>query len=203
MDQQEARCRIHAQEWKLGHGEFETNTHKDYFHKFWNWIFLKPRKVFDSSDVICWQRTGSILAQVMARCLTALSHYPNHCWHIVSKVPWHSYDDIIVRKSEYLKVQISKSKMKIAFSKLRPDFTGTKELINTISISQACWSIYLTNLSFPRVWFCRASSDHMWFLLFWMALISIKLWFYAPLSIFNGPLMRMFYCRYSSGNNQE
>ena len=37
------------------------------------------------------QRSGSTLAQVMACCLTAPSHYLNQCWPIVSKVQWHSY----------------------------------------------------------------------------------------------------------------
>ena len=35
-------------------------------------------------------RSGSSLAQVMACCLTAPSHYLNQCWLITSKVQWHS-----------------------------------------------------------------------------------------------------------------
>ena len=42
------------------------------------------------SDAIWRQRSGSTLAQVMACCLTALSHYLNHCRLIFSKVEWHS-----------------------------------------------------------------------------------------------------------------
>ena len=42
------------------------------------------------SDVIWRQRSGSSLAQVMACCLTAPSHYLNQCWRIISKVEWHS-----------------------------------------------------------------------------------------------------------------
>ena len=33
-----------------------------------------------SSDTICRQRSGSTLAEVMAWCLVAPSHYPNQCW---------------------------------------------------------------------------------------------------------------------------
>ena len=40
------------------------------------------------SDAIWRQRTGSTLAQVMACCLTAPSHYLNQCWLIISKVLW-------------------------------------------------------------------------------------------------------------------
>ena len=40
-------------------------------------------------DVIWRPRSGSTLAQVMACCLTAPSHYLNQCWLIFSKVQWH------------------------------------------------------------------------------------------------------------------
>ena len=43
-----------------------------------------------SSDAIWRQGSGSTLAQVMACCLTAPSHYLNQCWLITSKVQWHS-----------------------------------------------------------------------------------------------------------------
>ena len=38
------------------------------------------------SDAIWRRKTGSTLAKVMARCLTAPSHYLNQCWLIISKV---------------------------------------------------------------------------------------------------------------------
>ena len=37
------------------------------------------------SDAIWRHRSGSTLVQVMACCLTALSHYLNQCWLIISK----------------------------------------------------------------------------------------------------------------------
>ena len=43
-----------------------------------------------SSEAIWRHRSGSTLAQVMACCLTASSHYLNQCWLIISKVLWHS-----------------------------------------------------------------------------------------------------------------
>ena len=43
------------------------------------------------SDAIWRQGSGSTLAQVMACCLTAPSHYLNQCWLIISEVQWHSY----------------------------------------------------------------------------------------------------------------
>ena len=44
-------------------------------------------------DAIWRHRSGSTLAQVMACCLTALSHYLNQCWLIISEVLCNSYDD--------------------------------------------------------------------------------------------------------------
>ena len=52
------------------------------------------------SDAIRWQGTESTLAQVMACCLTASSHYLNQCWLIISKVLCHSSEGIIMRRSE-------------------------------------------------------------------------------------------------------
>ena len=55
---------------------------------------LAPLKwVFNSlwpNDATWRHRSGSRLAQVMACCLMAPSHYLSQCWLIISKVPWHS-----------------------------------------------------------------------------------------------------------------
>ena len=55
--------------------------------------FKSPRGWVNSlwpSDAIWWQRSGSTLAQVMACCPTAQSHYLNQCWLIISEVQRHS-----------------------------------------------------------------------------------------------------------------
>ena len=44
------------------------------------------------SDAIWPQISGSTLAQVMACCLMAPSHYLNQCWLMISEVLWHSPD---------------------------------------------------------------------------------------------------------------
>ena len=54
-------------------------------------------KSLGPSDAI-WR--WSTLVQVMACCLTAPSHYLNQCWLIISKVLWHSSEDIIMRRFE-------------------------------------------------------------------------------------------------------
>ena len=53
------------------------------------------------SDAIWRQRSGSTLAQVMACCLMAPSHYLNQFWLIISKVLWHSWEGITMRRSEH------------------------------------------------------------------------------------------------------
>ena len=75
-------------------------------------------------DAIWWHRSVSTLAQVMACCLTAPSHYLNQCWLIISKVLWHSTDGIIIRRFE----DISKTRAKISLLKLHPDLPGANEL---------------------------------------------------------------------------
>ena len=52
------------------------------------------------NDTIWRHASGSTLAPVMACCLTAPSHYLNHCWLIISKDPWNWSEVIMVRNSE-------------------------------------------------------------------------------------------------------
>ena len=51
------------------------------------------------SYAIWWQISWSTLAQVMACCLTAPSHYLNQCWLIISEVHWYSYQGNFARNA--------------------------------------------------------------------------------------------------------
>ena len=51
-------------------------------------------------DAIWRHGTRSTLAQVMACCLTAPSHYLNQCWLIIGEVPWNASVGIIIRRCE-------------------------------------------------------------------------------------------------------
>ena len=53
-----------------------------------DWNGLKFNSLW-TSDAIWRHRSGSTLAQVMACCLTAPSHYLHQCWLVISKVPLH------------------------------------------------------------------------------------------------------------------
>ena len=53
--------------------------------------------------MIWWQRTGSVLVQVMNCCLTApsqWSHYLNWCWLIICEVLWHSPEGNFTRNAQ-------------------------------------------------------------------------------------------------------
>ena len=75
-------------------------------HDLWEYfrnqtkIFLIFYNSLGPSDAIWHWRYWSRLVQVMACCLKAPSHYLNQCWLIISKVLWHSSEDIIIRRFE-------------------------------------------------------------------------------------------------------
>ena len=70
------------------------------------------------SDAIWRQRSGSTLAQVMACCLMAPSHYLNQCWLIINNVEWHSSkgkftrDTSAINHWNYLENQVPKISFK-------------------------------------------------------------------------------------------
>ena len=61
----------------------------------------------------------------MACCLTAPSHYLNQCWLIISEIPWHSSQVIIIKS-------INKTILKIAVLKWHPGLPGANELIKYV-----------------------------------------------------------------------
>ena len=77
------------------------------------------------SDAIWRQRYGSTSVQVMACCLMAPTHYLNQCWLTMNKVLWHSYEGIIIRRSEDTN---HKTRLKFAFLRSQPHLLGINEL---------------------------------------------------------------------------
>ena len=53
------------------------------------------------SDAICWIRSGSTLAHVMACCLAKPSHYLNQYWLIINEVLWQSFQG-----NAYMNIQL-------------------------------------------------------------------------------------------------
>ena len=54
-------------------------------------FFWLSSVVYSTSYATLRHWSGSILAQVMACCLTASSHYVNQCWLFINDFSWHSY----------------------------------------------------------------------------------------------------------------
>ena len=80
-------------------------------HFYCRFYHAVPGALFHEHGLIHWHaevilthwglmRSWSTLVQVMARCLTAPSHYLNQCWLIIDEGPWHSSQGIILRQYE-------------------------------------------------------------------------------------------------------
>ena len=78
-----------------------------------------------TSETLRWHRSGSILVQVMACCLTAPNHYLNQCWLIICKVQQHwsqgKFDKIPM-------LSISKISLKITYLNFDSNLPGASEL---------------------------------------------------------------------------
>ena len=84
--------------------------------------FLSLRPI---CDVMGRYRFGSTLAQVMACCLTAPSHYLNQCWLIISAVLWRSPESNFTASVPAIILYMS---LKIILLKLLPHLPGANEL---------------------------------------------------------------------------
>ena len=112
------------------------NDHKyAWYHMGGNGIVLNKyilRLTLGPSDAIWRCRSGSTMAQVMACCLTAPSHYLNQCWLIINKVHWHSYKDnltldaLAINHFYYLENHLSKFSFKSPGGQwIKHDFSDT------------------------------------------------------------------------------
>ena len=70
-----------------------------------NIIYLKP--VMNRVNSRHMTRSESTLAQVLACCLTAPSHYLNQCWLNISNVPGHSSESNFTRHISHQSLKIS------------------------------------------------------------------------------------------------
>ena len=114
-------------------------------------------KKFSSTRVNVW--SGSTVAQVMACCLTAPSHYLNQCWLIISEVWWH----LRTISQEMPPPSITKIRLNITYIKLHNEF---KKFSSTrvdvwwslhLIVSQRC-SIWNALLSVLPALFCMTST---------------------------------------------
>ena len=95
------------------------------------------------SDTIWWQGSRSTLAQVMACCLTAPSHYLSQCWVIITEAI----------SLEISQPSVNKISLKIIFLKIYSNLPGANELkwlVQTITKHNKVWT------------FCIFLGTHYW-----------------------------------------
>ena len=91
------------------------------FYKYYPFLWVNS---LWTNDDIWRQRSGSTLAQVLACCLTAPSHYLNQFWLTISKVHWHSFEWIL---QEILQLSITKVSWTITSLNLLWNLPGANE----------------------------------------------------------------------------
>ena len=91
-----------------------------------------------SSDAISWHKFGSTLAQVMAWCLRASSHYLYQYWLTIKGVLWYSYESSFTRGAHELNPQ-HVFKDYISFKSLLHT-TGTNDLTHWGQMIHICLS---------------------------------------------------------------
>ena len=72
-----------------------------------------------------WQRSCFTLAQVMACCLAAPSHYLNQCWLFINGVLWHSPKTNFSGRSQDISLS---NESEVYTCKILPHFPGANEL---------------------------------------------------------------------------
>ena len=107
-------------------------THRIVFLKITYFNSLRP------NDTIWWQISGSTLAQVMACCLTAPSHYLNQCWLIISCIHLRTISQEIPQPST------TRISLKIIYLKFNLNLPGANELQHChISQGQVSFKSYI------------------------------------------------------------
>ena len=131
-------------------------------------IHCSPVNSLWPSEAIWQHGSGSTLAQVMACCLMAPSHYLNQCWLTTSKIEWHSSRDNFARDTSainhwnYLKNQVPK----MSFKFLRGQISWLAQ-----DSSTAC--------TIPQLWLPKADSvwkDINWKKILFLSFLSNKPW---------------------------
>ena len=101
------------------------------------------------SDAIWWQWSWTTLAQVMACCLMAPSHYLNQCWRIISEVYWHSGNQLMTISQEMPQPSITKISLKNTYQKFHSNLPGGTELTCPWMHSLMCLVVFALRGELP------------------------------------------------------
>ena len=109
-------------------------SYKDFYILIQILLQIVPQNLINSlwpSDAIWPHRTWSTLAQVMACCLMASSHYLNQCWLIISKVQSHSSGNHFTKDTTAINHwnQFENSLSKFSFKSPRDQWVNKGEYI--------------------------------------------------------------------------
>ena len=115
------------------HYIFCTHLSKSLNVMFFNCLVASHMTRHMPSDAIWRQQSGSTLAQVMACCPMAPSHYLNQCWLIISKVKWHSSKDEFTR--------VTWNYLEIKDLKFHSNFPRANELSSVATLEHVCYNV--------------------------------------------------------------
>ena len=125
------------------------------FHTYYLFNSLRP------SDAIWRQWSWTTLAQVMACCLTAPSHYLNQCWLIIRGVLWHTSESSFAGIAQGIDsgYEFEKDILKNIFKSPRGQWVKLRQfVINWHIKSITCWAIYTVdhcynnNIAMYKLW---------------------------------------------------
>ena len=116
------------------------------------------------TDTIWRHKSGSTLAQVMACCLTAPSHYLNQCWLIISKVQWHPSES---NSQDIPQPSVTEINLKITYlkfcSKLIGPILTCKTSLGYLILILSCFQICCKPIRKNYNYVCAAVSvEYQW-----------------------------------------
>ena len=103
------------------------------------------------SDAIWQHLYGSTLAQVMACCLMAPSHYLNQCWLIFSKFQWHPLEGNCTKIAQLLIIKIILKINNLTFHSNIPGDNELTEIRAWISNHICCFLWYALTYPYPNL----------------------------------------------------
>ena len=116
---------------------------KLYFNQYWPRCTMQWLNSLWPSDTIWRQKSESTLAQVMACCLTAPSHYLNQCWLTITKVQWCSSEGNFASDHSHQSLKLA---WKLFFRRFYWNLPGANELTCHNEFTFLCCIIFKKNI---------------------------------------------------------
>ena len=113
------------------------------------------------SDAIWRQWSWTTLAQVMACCLTAPSHYLNQCWLIIRGVLWHTSESSFAGIAQGIDsgYEFEKDILKNIFKSPRGQWVNVQGPNYSSSTESIAW-LLMPWLGHQHPWYCRHANHY-------------------------------------------